>query len=376
MHFLSLYVHIPFCTVKCPFCDFYTRPHRDTSEQAEYTEALLQELTTANYFTGDYVVNSIYFGGGTPSLLEPEYFKKLLTKMKHRYSWTNDIEITLEINPEDISPDRLSAWIDLGINRFSLGIEALSDAELSRLGRAGRKIDNERAIDLLTRARANFSVDLIFGLEDQMLEGWMHTLQTAVAWNPAHFSCYNLTVEPKTRYAVERDNGSLHLPEESVQAEMFLAAHRYLTSRGYAHYEISNYAKPGFESQHNLSYWNGQNYWGLGVSAHSFLKTSSGATRFWHPRSYREYIEDPCLVKSETLSAKTYMAERVMLSLRKLEGFSLAALEAELQSPLHETLRAALTKNIERGFLEAQGDKYRLTEQGLLFSDSVFEDLM
>lgn len=376
MNSLSLYVHIPFCTVKCPFCDFYTRPHRNTSEQAEYTEALLHELTTANHFAGDYVVSSIYFGGGTPSLLEPKYFEKLLAQIRHRYSWTNDVEITLEINPEDLSPTKLSAWKDLGINRFSLGIEALSDAELSRLGRAGRKTDNERAINHLTQARANFSVDLIFGLENQTLEDWMHTLQNAVTWNPAHFSCYNLTIEPKTRYAVERKSGSLHLPEESIQAEMFLAAHRFLMSKGYGHYEISNYAKPGFESKHNLSYWNGQDYWGLGVSAHSFIKTSSGGTRFWHPRSYRAYIENPRSIEKETLSPKTYAAERVMLSLRKLAGFSLSALEHELKHPIDVSLKAALQKNIQQGFIEAHGDTHRFTEQGLLFSDSVFEDLM
>lgn len=364
--------------MKCPFCDFYTRPHRNPNENDEYARALLREIEDAERlgWSGPREIQSIYVGGGTPSLADSRNLALILRALASVGAWADPTEISLEVNPEDATYPNIQTWQNLGFNRFSLGVEALLDAQLERLGRAGRASDNDRAMEAFERAGAtNLSVDLIFGLEHQTLEDWLETLAKVSRWPIQHLSCYNLTVEPKTRYWVERAQSRLSLPEESVQAEMFLQGKACLQERGFLHYEISNFAKPGYESKHNNAYWNGNAYWGLGVSAHSFQKLSSSSfKRFWHPRSYRAYVENPLGIDFETLPLEKHFAERLMLGLRKIQGVNLADLEKDLNLAAPASLTEELRALESEGFLEFPGDRHlKLTSKGLLFSDLVFE---
>ena len=322
-------------------------------------------------------VTSIYFGGGTPSLTSNDDLQRILEKIQGTFSVKTEIEITLEINPEDVTAERIAAWKATGINRFSLGLEAMQDDQLRRLGRAGTLADNLRALDYFAAAEVNLSVDLIFGLEHQTLENWMQTLEKVIVWNPQHISAYNLTIEEKTKYWVEVKQNTLVPPPDETNAEMFLQGRAFLQTHGYAAYEISNFAKPGFESQHNQSYWTGQNYWGLGVAAHSLQRTSKNEVRrFWNPKSIQSYLlameKSELAIETEILPLEKHFSERVMVALRTSQGANLPTIESDLNMVTPATLKTYFDQKIRDGFLRTQGADLVLTEKGLLFSDDVF----
>jgi oxygen-independent coproporphyrinogen-3 oxidase len=339
----------------------------------------LQEIGLATHFGWPEKVaaHSIFFGGGTPSLLPHAYLAKILARICDRFATRQTTEISIELNPESVSPASALELKALGFNRASLGVQSLQPLELQRLKRMHTPEGAARAFENLRQAGfSNISVDLMFGLEGQSVEAWLDTLDQVLAWKPEHISAYGLTIEKKTRFFSEQKLGRLSLPHEEVQVDMFREARRLLRSSGFVAYEISNYAQPGFESQHNLSYWEGRNYWGIGVSAHSFQRSKDFARRWWNPKSLPTYISrlesGLHIPETEDLSMDTHFRERLMTGLRLASGVNLMAISEELDRPIADEIATHVKRFIERGLIVEAGRFIRLTEKGILFSNEVF----
>ncbi|MCB0308707.1 MAG: radical SAM family heme chaperone HemW [Bdellovibrionales bacterium] len=378
--FIAVYIHLPFCAVKCPFCDFYTRPNRHAEEAKAYTSALISEIKNYRAFgwSKPLRMTSIYFGGGTPSLTSTKDLESILRALRDEFEWDPHLEMTIEANPEDVTQEKAGRWKDLGINRVSLGVQALSDDDLKQLGRKGTAENNHLAWQILKKTAFKcLSVDLMFGLRNQTRDAWKETLQAILPWNAEHLSCYNLTIESKTRYWVDINQGKWVPPSDEIQADMFLEARKTLAQHGFKHYEISNYAKVGYESLHNSAYWNGQNYWGIGVAAHSLQRTQSTIRRFWKPKSLQTYVQKihqlSHVIQDELLSPEKHLRERTMLCLRTSKGVHLASLANDLECEIPKDLVEMLERFKNEGFIEKQQENLILTAKGQLFSDSLFE---
>lgn len=374
----GLYVHIPYCEIKCPYCDFYTYPLQKPAETERYVRAVCREI--GRLPKGK--IDTLYFGGGTPSLLSPDQLQKISTTVRSRLSVAPNAEVTLEINPETVTAENAAAWHSLGINRASLGVQSLDHRELIRLKRAHLASDSRKGFDILRSAGfSNISLDLIYGLEGQDPKAWESTLREIVSWNPEHISAYNLTIEGKTRFAVEVRQGSLRLPPEDDQIAMFGSAREILSSAGFISYEISNHAKPGFESRHNLIYWTGGNYWGVGVSAHSFRRRDACIERWWNVRSFPKYIEalenkrDP-REEGEILSKEQHWNERLITGLRLTTGVDLNELENDLGIHPSSRFDATIAGLVKTSHLERQGSRISLSEKGILLSEEIFTQLL
>ena len=282
---LGLYLHIPFCKSKCAYCDFYSLPHSEEKMDA-YAAALLRHLEEVAPRCTAHTVDTVYFGGGTPSYLGEKQLTHLLKAVKKRFHVPSDAEITLEANPDSAGDWKaLRTLRKAGFNRISLGVQAADDDLLRRIGRVHTW---EQALSAAAAARMagfdNLSLDLIYGLPGQTLEAWQDTLRSAAALEPQHLSCYGLKVEPGTPLWQQRD--SADLPDDDTQADMYLWTVDYLQKKGYGQYEISNFAQPGYESRHNLKYWTLGEYAGFGPGAHSDM----GGVRFAYERDLDSYI--------------------------------------------------------------------------------------
>lgn len=284
---LGIYVHIPFCKSKCEYCDFYSLGgSRDRRTTDQYLQALADHIRETGRLAPDYTVDTVYFGGGTPSFFGAENLEKILDELQKRFHFGADPEITLEANPDSVTPQGLKRLVCAGFNRISIGVQSDQDDMLKRLGRPHTY---EQARMAVVRAReagfANLSLDLMFGLPNQTLTGWRDTLENVLRLKPEHMSCYALKVEPNTPLWEYRD--CANLPNDDVQADMYLAASEILQDHGYEHYEISNFAKPGFRSRHNLKYWTGGEYLGFGPCAASDF----AGKRFTIEPDLRTYVE-------------------------------------------------------------------------------------
>lgn len=378
----GLYIHIPFCTLKCPYCDFYTCS-KDSESATEYAQALCTEIDLAHAFgwSPKNPLNSIFLGGGTPSLFPLSCLEQVFSKIHACLNLTSHAEITMEMNPEDITLEKASAWKDFGINRASLGLQALSKPELACLERKYSSLQAREAFDCLRQAGfGNINVDLMYGLENQTRQSWANTLKEVSLWQPEHISAYLLTIKDNTSFGKKLQNGLLKLPQDQVVAQLFLDTHEFLPSEGLLAYEISNFSRKNFESQHNVSYWTGLNYWGIGVSAHSFQKNSSGFYRFWNPRNYNQYIDPLACRKiptkaSEHLSEETHWRERLMTGLRMRKGINLKEIQREFNTSPPPEIFSILNSYLDSGHLLYKDHYYSLTPKGMLFSNDVFQDL-
>jgi oxygen-independent coproporphyrinogen-3 oxidase len=340
----GLYVHVPFCGGKCAYCDFYSVP--DVGQVAAWIDALEQE--TRHYREQFPCFATLYLGGGTPSLLAHADFTRLLKIIRNAFTIAPDAEITLEVNPEDATPENLSLWQGLGINRLSLGVEALNDANLAFLG---RRHTARQARDALAACReagfANVGVDLIYALPGQTEAAWAQTLAAALVYTPEHLSCYQLTVEPHTALGRRLARGQFQPAGDDAQAELFLFTHHFLEDRGYLHYEISNFARGAdLVSRHNQAYWRHVPYLGLGPAAHSF----DGRHRWWNHRSLTAYCRAAAqgaapVAGRETLSPAQLRLEALMLDLRTKDGAPLSLLAQFPHS------RASLPRLVGQGLL-------------------------
>ncbi|MGE4441161.1 MAG: radical SAM family heme chaperone HemW [Desulfomicrobium sp.] len=370
---MLLYVHVPFCVRKCGYCAFHSGPFsRDAARF--YVRQVLREMADWGRVLGRVPVESVYFGGGTPSLLEAGQIAALLEAADSAFSLSAGVEITLEANPDSALEDGfLGSVRGLGVNRLSLGVQSLRDDALIMLGRPH---DGSQARLAAHAAREagflNLSLDLIWGLPGQNVERWLDDLRGAVELAPEHISCYGLSLEDGVPLTRQVEEGALALPDEESAARMYLDGSEFLESCGYAHYEISNYARPGRESRHNRGYWAGNEYLGLGPAAVSTIKDR----RWSNPTGLKDYAaavaKGSMRCEVEVLSARTRLQEMVMLSLRTREGLDLEKFKATTgtefpwRHPAVEQLRSSGLACLRAGHLQ-------LTRKGMLVSNSVIE---
>lgn len=366
MH-LGLYIHIPFCHSRCPYCDFAFVVGKNHMAE-RYTDAVIVEMQNRLQALGTLpVLNTLYFGGGTPSGIPPEQLDRILASAKSAIA--PDAEITAEANPNDHK--HFEKLYEHGINRLSLGVQAFTDRALKALGRFHTTSD---AITAFQTARnvgfKNISIDLMYGAPEQTLEEWTTTIQQAIDLCPEHISVYGLTIEPQTNFARRFQKGQLDVPPETGQAEMYMYAIDQLEAAGYAHYEISNFARSGFASRHNLNYWHDHPYLGVGLSAHSYLDNR----RSWNVRgltTYMQRIEATgfAVEKEEQLTPTQHLLERIMLGLRQRRG-----LRAEFLS--HPKIQKQYIAMANQHLLERTDNRVRLTRRGLLLADLVCTELV
>ena len=359
----GLYIHIPFCSSRCSYCDFATGIYQ--SELAErYVRALIEEIRSSQ-FSGARV-DTVYFGGGTPSLLEAAQLQKIVTALREQFDIDPIAEITLEINPGSATPAKLHEFRESGINRASFGAQTFDDRELAKLGRSHTAADARRTFhDLRAADFANISFDLIAGLPGQTLDGWERNVDEALALRPEHLSFYLLEVHSGTPLAQHIERGIQPAPDEDLAAVMYQSMLERAVAAGYEHYEISNLSLPGFQSRHNTKYWTGEPYFGFGCSAHSY----DGVSRRWsNERQVTEYVRlveeglKP-IVEEQILNESDVRAESLFLGLRLMKG---------VNRDLCKDYEPDLERFREAGLLELDGDYIKLTRNGALLSNEVF----
>ncbi|MCY3679933.1 MAG: radical SAM family heme chaperone HemW [Gemmatimonadetes bacterium] len=365
--YLGLYIHIPFCHSRCPYCDFAFVVGKNHMAK-RYTDAVIVEMQNRiQSLSAPPVFNTLYFGGGTPSAIPPGQLNRILKKAKKMVAL--DAEITAEANPNDHK--HFEKLYEYGVNRLSLGVQAFTDRALKALGRFHTTSD---AIDAFKAARdvgfKNISIDLMYGAPGQTPEEWIKSLQRAIELCPEHISVYGLTIEPQTNFARRFQKGQLDVPPETDQAEMYMYAIDQLEVAGYTHYEISNFARPGFASRHNLNYWHDRPYLGVGLSAHSYI----GNCRSWNVRGLKTYMQrieatGYAVEREEQLTPTQHLLERVMLGLRQRRG-----LRADFLS--HPKIHKQYIAMVNQHLLEQIDNRIRLTRQGLLLADLVCTELV
>lgn len=380
----GVYVHTPYCIKKCPYCDFYTRP-AEASEADRYVQALIREILAFETFGWEKgrPLTSIFLGGGTPSLLHLENLKAILETIGNTFSINPDTEITLEINPDTVTLEKAKGWKAMGINRTSLGVQSLNDVELTRLGREHDADGARKAFRILREAGfTNMSVDLMNGLEGQTLEGWNQTLDEVLTWKPEHISVYQLTVEERTPFATEVKKGALRLPTDDLASQLFQETRTRLLHAGLVPYEISNFARNDLKSKHNMLYWTGADYWGVGVSAHSFRRTDKIIRRWWNVRDENRYVTAALegqvtnAQEFEELSPRTHLGELLMTGLRLAEGMNVSETAAALGLAVPEPIYKGLQRFESMGFIRQSSGKSSLTEEGLLVSNEIFREFL
>jgi oxygen-independent coproporphyrinogen-3 oxidase len=376
---LSIYVHIPFCIQKCGYCDFNAYLYRDELSRP-YLTALRSEIahTAVERPWTAYGVPSVYFGGGTPSTLRPEDLSSLVKLIGDSFPVQADAEITVEADPGTIDLAGLEALRAGGFNRLSIGVQAFDDRLLTQLDRQHSATDARR---VLAWARCSgfldLSLDLMFGLPGQSLTAWEKSLQEAVAFTPAHISVYGLSIEPHTPFYRRQQLGRLALPDEEIQVAMFERADQILTAAGYVHYEISNYALPGWRSRHNLHYWQHGEYLGFGAGAHAYVD----GYRRENERLPRRYIQAIAASGSaagvpELIDRERRLHEGLMVGLRLREGIDLKAFAHDYGVPLEVAYAGPITELAQAGYLEVTNSHLRLSDHGRLVADAVLSRLI
>jgi len=368
----GVYLHIPFCKSRCSYCDFATDIYRDEDSVERYVDALVSEIQNFEPREGRTPnIDTIYFGGGTPSLLLPSQVEKILNAVREQFSVDPTSEITMEMNPATVTPDSLGAYKRLGVNRASFGVQTFNDRALRLLARGHDAYDARQTYQMLRGAGfENISFDLIAGLPGQTRADWKRNLKEAIALSPEHLSLYLLEVHEGTPLAVQIKSGRQPMPDEDLSAEMYEVMCDTLAAAGYEQYEISNFAKPGFESRHNSKYWRLEPVYGFGVSAHSF----DGSQRYSNERDTSEYvkrIEDS--LTAEVSREKIDMASGfVFLGLRLEEGIELGSYQARFGIDLMVRHRSDLDRLLKDGLIEIDEGRLKLTRKGKLFSNEVF----
>lgn len=414
---LSLYVHIPYCQHKCGYCDFNSHAGSDRGEQERYVEALLAEmdLWAGRPEVAGQQVATLFVGGGTPTLLEGRLLARVLDGVRERFSLTPDAEVTVEANPGtvDVEGEKLHLAFRAGANRISFGAQARQPHLLRRLGRIHDAGQVEQAVAAARRAGfTNLNLDLMYGLPGQSPADFRETLEWALSLGPTHISAYSLIVEEGTPFFVDYEAGRLALPSEDAEEAMFAEGKALLEAAGFEHYEVSNYARPGYRSRHNQVYWRNEHYLGLGCGAHSFLKLAAplpnlGAPRpaltasrvqrgsqvetepglpgeqyrFWnlkHPGTYRAALERGQLPveAGEVISTAGEMAETMIMGLRLLEGVSRQRFQERFGRSIEAAYGPAVGRLIGQGLLEWRGDRLRLTPRGLRLGNQVWEEFL
>lgn len=370
----GIYIHIPFCKSRCIYCGFYSTTLLDLRKK--YINAVCHEMELRkNYIREPF--STIYLGGGTPSLLDEAELTKLFLYINNVYDVGRNAEITMECNPDDITPEFTNMLSHLPINRVSMGAQTFVDSRLRLLHRRHNSDEVKHAVKLLREAGIkNISIDLMFGFPDESLSQWKEDISAALALNIEHISAYSLMYEEDTPLWKMLDTGKVKEIDEELSLTMFKELVCQLTDAGYEHYEISNFARPGYRSRHNSSYWHQVPYIGLGAAAHSFDLNS----RQWNVADLKLYIEEInngiIPMEREELDNDTTFNDIITTALRTSDGIDLNALETRLGKRYRNTLISAAGKHLEQGLLEIRHDRLRLTAEGIFISDMVMSDLM
>lgn len=363
----GLYVHVPFCSAICPYCDFAVVTG-NSARRSRYVEHLLRELEAPSELSG---FDTLYLGGGTPSLLADDELRAILETARLS---PDDGRVYLEANPEDVSHASARRWRELGVSTLSLGIQSFDDDVLSFLGRRHTGAQAHRAIDAAKGAGFDtVSIDLMFGLSDQSVDEWRQILEDAVTQEPDHISCYQLTIHEDTLFGRRQREGKLEEADDGLQAELFLETHRYLRDAGYLGYEVSNFARsPEHRSRHNEKYWDHTPYRGVGPSAHSF----DGRTRSWNVRSmfaWQKRIDSGAspIEGRETLGDGELLLETLMLRLRTLDGVDFHAIAERFHVDVLEENRTLVERLLSDGLIELEDGRLRPTLEGLAVADTI-----
>lgn len=369
----GIYLHIPFCRSRCSYCDFATDVYKNSETVERYIRALTEEIGTFSEAAES--VETIYFGGGTPSLLTSKQLENILNAIHKKFSVSSEIELTMEMNPATVSLETLKEYRNSGVNRASFGAQTFDDTELKRLGRHHTAADVRETIELLREADfTNVSFDLIGGLPRQTLEDWRSNLNAALALNPEHLSLYLLEVHEGTPLAEQIRSKRQPQPDEDLSAEMYEMMVEKTSEAGYLQYEISNFAQKGFESKHNSKYWLCEPVYAFGVSAHSF----NGQNKRWsNERDTAKYVEtiernESPVVEEINLSAKQFAAEFAFLRLRLTKGLYLPEYKQRFGINLQNEFSEDLTRLKEASLIEISENYLKLTKKGMVYSNEVF----
>ncbi|WP_409161251.1 radical SAM family heme chaperone HemW [Pectobacterium sp. B2J-2] len=367
---LSLYIHIPWCVQKCPYCDFNSHALKGDVPHQEYVDHLLADLDADLPLASGRALHSIFIGGGTPSLLSAEAMQSLLDGVRARIPLTPDAEITMEANPGTVEADRFSGYQKAGINRISIGVQSFDPQKLTRLGRIHGPDEAKRAAHLATGlGLRSFNLDLMHGLPDQSLNEALDDLRQAIALNPPHLSWYQLTIEPNTLFSSRPPT----LPDDDALWDIYEQGHALLSAAGYQQYETSAYAKPGYQCQHNLNYWRFGDYLGIGCGAHGKLTFSDGrilrTVKVRHPRGYMQgtYLDKQHDVANDDRPFEFFMNRFRLLEAAPREDFT-------AYTGLEEhSIRPQLDQALAQGYLTETATHWQITEHGKLFLNSLLE---
>ena len=371
----GIYCHVPFCFHKCHYCDFYSLVDRRDRQPM-----FVQRLTDEFHLAGRYLkrpLRTVFFGGGTPTLLATEHWRTLLDAIGDNLLLAADCEFTVEANPETVRPDLLEVLVGGGVNRLSIGAQSFHPASLKALERWHDPANVQRSVELARAAGIdNINIDLIFAIPGQSLDNWLADLDTALKLEPTHLSCYGLTYEPTTPLSAKVKSGMVKPAENELEAQMYEATIDRLAAAGFEHYEISNWARPDFRCRHNMMYWENENWWPFGPGAAGHIE----GTRWRNAPRLDEYLTVkswPPICDAERLDEDGRVGEELMLRLRLIDGIALDRLDELLTSGARGTERTAtIQKHIDGGLLQRTSGRLRLTRSGLLLADVVLADLV
>lgn len=369
----ALYLHLPFCSFKCHYCDFAVRVLQTSSQIDRYLDHLTLELQALSKLAAP--LETLYIGGGTPSLLEPAQIKRLAKYLKEAFNLDSLLECTLEVNPESANPESLKVWRELGVNRLSLGVQSFDQDLLTRCGRNHGIADIEQAVTTFHGLEFNdYSLDLIYGLPEQSMASWQDSLQAALVLKPTHISLYALEVHPQTQFGHQ----SLRLPDEDLAADMYEQAVETLGKSGLQHYEIANWGLANHWSKHNQVYWRNLPFLAAGVGAHGYLQQR----RYGNPRSLRDYYQNcqqrhwawqhtPLQPLSEAIEETVFLGLRLLIS-----GLDLQAFEARFGQPLLAFYPVVLPRFLQQGLLEQDGQALKLSSGAVLVSNTIMAEFL
>ena len=368
---IGLYVHIPFCVKKCNYCDFCSVPC-DKDKVNEYVMNLLSEIESYKRIP-KIEVDTVFFGGGTPSIISAELFLKIASAIRNSFDLTENCEFSIEVNPATLDEKKTEAFIEAGVNRVSIGLQSIHENEMKILGRIHTYKEFEKTYRMVRDAGiSNVNVDLMYGIPEQTSDSLKKTIESVISLSPEHISAYGLIVEEGTPFYEKRCE--LALPDEDTEYDMYVMIHKTLTDAGYSHYEISNYARDGYQSKHNLKYWRDEEYIGVGLAAHSYFS----GKRFYNTEKFDEYFDGfgAKYRKAENSSCGIDEFEYAMLGLRLSEGISLSEYEKLFSKSFAVGKEEKLKSYIEAGLMEISDGRLSFTAKGFYVSNSILADLL
>ncbi|MGI9535115.1 MAG: radical SAM family heme chaperone HemW [Thermodesulfobacteriota bacterium] len=374
---LGIYIHLPYCLTKCPYCDFNSYGVGNNFPEEDYTSAILSEIDHYSGYLSQNFISTVFFGGGTPSLFKPENINKMINKIAEYSGIKKNVEISIEINPKTANYEKINHFRDIGINRVSVGIQSFSERKLKFYGRLNSPEEGKEVLKNISDASfKNFNIDLIYGSTNESFDELERDIDISLEFGPTHLSAYCLTIEDGTQFGNLYKKGLLRLPEDEVLSEMFNITTDLLSKRGFRHYEISNFCEPGYECRHNLIYWECDSYIGFGAGAHSHIKNRYDSpwgmrwANLKNPNKYMETIKNsrPAHEFTEKLTRKESITDRLIMGLRLKKGVDIKQLENRYKTEFDP---CNLKEFIDDGMIEISEDNLKITDKGRIFSNEL-----